>query len=142
MKTYEDEAFDELEKSLQRKITTGVTDGSKKDVALKQALEALEDAKTHGLVYVNEIVDLRQAIAKAEKQSEPIGTAGELFTNSALERLDLRPSTKIYTTPTKRTWVALTDEEKQEIYKQADEENWHDQPLLETVEAKLKEKNT
>ena len=42
----------------------------------------------------------------------------------------------------KRTWVGLTDEEKQEIYKQADEENWHDQPLLETVEAKLKEKNT
>ena len=72
MKTYEDEAFDELEKSLQRKITTGVTDGSKKDVALKQALEALEDAKTHGLVYVNEIVDLRQAIAKAEKQGEPV----------------------------------------------------------------------
>ena len=42
----------------------------------------------------------------------------------------------------KRTWVGLTDKEKQEIYKQADEENWHDQPLLETVEAKLKEKNT
>jgi hypothetical protein len=41
-----------------------------------------------------------------------------------------------------RTWVGLTDKEKQEIYKQADEENWHDQPLLETVEAKLKEKNT
>ena len=67
--------------------------------AMKQALEALEDAKTHGLVYVNEIVDLRQAIAASEKQGEPVGTAGELFTNSALERLDLRPSTKIYTTP-------------------------------------------
>jgi len=40
--------------------------------AMKQALEALEDAKTHGLVYVNEIVDLRQAIAEAEKQDEPV----------------------------------------------------------------------
>ena len=28
MKTYEDEAFDELEKSLQRKVAHGVTDGS------------------------------------------------------------------------------------------------------------------
>ena len=44
-------------------------------------------------------------------------------------------------TSPQRTWVGLTDEEKQEIYKQADEENWHDQPLLETVEAKLKDKN-
>jgi hypothetical protein len=42
----------------------------------------------------------------------------------------------------KRPWVGLTDEEKETIYKQADAENWHDQPLLETVEAKLKEKNT
>jgi len=39
--------------------------------AMKQALEALEDAKTHGLIYVNEIVDLRQAIADTEKQ-EPV----------------------------------------------------------------------
>ena len=29
MKDYEDEAFDDLEKSLQRKVATGVTDGSK-----------------------------------------------------------------------------------------------------------------
>ena len=40
--------------------------------AMKQALEALEDAKTHGLVYVNEIVDLRQAIAEAEKQEQGV----------------------------------------------------------------------
>jgi len=40
--------------------------------AMKQALKALEDAKTHGFVYVHEIVDLRQAIAEAEKQGEPV----------------------------------------------------------------------
>jgi hypothetical protein len=40
--------------------------------AMKQALEALEDAKKHGLVYVNEIVDLRQAIAEAEKQEQGV----------------------------------------------------------------------
>jgi hypothetical protein len=42
MKDYEDEAFDELEKSLQRKVATGVTDGNKKDAALRLAREALE----------------------------------------------------------------------------------------------------
>lgn len=44
MKTPEDEAFDELEKSLQRKVATGVTDGNKKDAALRLAREALENS--------------------------------------------------------------------------------------------------
>jgi hypothetical protein len=44
MKTYEDEAFDELEKAQQRKVATGVTDGSKVTIdraKLEQVLEAL-----------------------------------------------------------------------------------------------------
>jgi hypothetical protein len=41
-----------------------------------------------------------------------------------------------------REWQGLTDEEKKAIYEKADAENWHDQPLLEAIEAKLKEKNT
>ena len=45
-------------------------------------------------------------------------------------------------TPPQREWVGLTDEDKKAIYEQADIEGWHDQPLLEAVEAKLKEKNT
>jgi hypothetical protein len=40
-----------------------------------------------------------------------------------------------------REWQGLTDEEKKAIYEKADAENWHDQPLLEAVEAKLKQKN-
>jgi hypothetical protein len=112
--------------------------------AMKQALEALEDAKTHGLVYVNEIVDLRQAIAASEKQGELVGTAGELFTNSALERLDLRPSTKIYTTP-QRTWVGLTDEEIDKAWRSVDYTVPLEQlriDIAQAIEAKLKEKNT
>jgi hypothetical protein len=60
MKDYEDEAFDELEKSLQRNVATGVTDGNKKDAALRLALDALgaylsatdeeEDAHAHSLM--------------------------------------------------------------------------------------------
>jgi hypothetical protein len=41
----------------------------------------------------------------------------------------------------KKKWVGLTDDEKKAIYEKADAEDWHDQPLLEAVEAKLKEKN-
>jgi hypothetical protein len=60
MKDYEDEAFDDIEKAQQRKVAHGVTDGSKKDAALKLALEALaaylsatdeeEDAHAHSLM--------------------------------------------------------------------------------------------
>ena len=44
-KDYEDEAFDELEKSLQRKVAHGVTDGSKVTIdrtKLEQVLEGIE----------------------------------------------------------------------------------------------------
>ncbi len=49
---------------------------------------------------------------------------------------------EIHTCSPQREWQGLTDEEKKAIYEQADIENWHDQPLLEAVEAKLKEKNS
>ena len=44
--TAEDEAFDELEKAQQRKVATGVTDGSKVTIdraKLEKVLEALEE---------------------------------------------------------------------------------------------------
>jgi len=47
-----------------------------------------------------------------------------------------------YTQPIEKEWKGLTDDEKKAIYEKADVENWHDQPLLEAIEAKLKEKNT
>jgi hypothetical protein len=80
--------------------------------AMKQALEALKDERDKYLEYSTEdgapeyiyeaIRALEFEVAKqafVEPVQEPIGTAGELFTNAALERLDFRPSTKIYTTP-------------------------------------------
>lgn len=74
---------------------------------LKQTLEALEDVgvltdREWQAVHKNKANELRQAIAELESQ-EPVGTAGELFTSIALERLDFRPSTKIYTTSPQRT---------------------------------------
>ncbi|HAQ07046.1 MAG TPA: hypothetical protein DCR24_05805 [Bacillus bacterium] len=67
-----------------------------------------------------DIETVKEALAKQEQRSdneplgEPVGTAGELFTNTALERLDFRPSTKIYTTPQQRK--PLTDEQIYDMY--------------------------
>ena len=40
----------------------------------------------------------------------------------------------------KRTWVGLTEEELQKILQEVSGQGW--KPLLESIEAKLKEKNT
>jgi len=50
----------------------------------------------------------------------------------------------VYTTPQQRTWVGLTDEEREQVYKiwrfhPSNETNLH---LCKAIEAKLKEKNT
>ena len=66
MKDYEDEAFDELEKSLQRKVAHGVTDGSKVTIdrdKLELVLEALLnpwDAGPNGIA--DAIITLKEAL--------------------------------------------------------------------------------
>jgi hypothetical protein len=42
----------------------------------------------------------------------------------------------------KRTWVGLTDEERNEILVNAAHHKWDDRKIVEDIEAKLKEKNT
>ena len=41
-----------------------------------------------------------------------------------------------------RTWVGLTDEDKDFIVKRASVYDWHDYEVIQATEAKLKEKNT
>jgi hypothetical protein len=41
----------------------------------------------------------------------------------------------------KKEWVGLTDEEKKAIYQEATNEDWTDLEVINTAEAKLKEKN-
>ena len=60
--TYEDEAFDELEKKLQKQVAHGVTDGSKKDAALKLALEALETSMYPQQKQLQAIITLKEAL--------------------------------------------------------------------------------
>jgi hypothetical protein len=90
--------------------------------AMKQALEALEYVKQtydeQGLVSLGTntaIIDLRQAIAEAEKQ-EPVAwwvPKAEQFClqNPSGERPFAKAWEPLYTTPQQRTWVGLTDQE-------------------------------
>ena len=48
------------------------------------------------------------------QQQEPVGTVKELFTQAAWERLDLRGSTEVYTSPPASK--PLTDEQIMEMY--------------------------
>jgi len=71
---------------------------------------------------------------KAEKQ-EPVGwidSKGNMICTKINE--SCKP---LYTTPQKRPWAGLTDEEVKEFAKE--QYGWED--LLKAVEAKLKEKN-
>jgi len=80
---------------------------------LKQALEAFEDLeKNHRIVYITEMVDLRQAIAELESQ-EPVGEVNRYGLDSNGRKwhgihwydpnVDVPHGTKLYTHPPQRT---------------------------------------
>jgi hypothetical protein len=118
---------------------------------MQMALDALDlvtDLTNHDDEVYAAIEALRARLAQPEP--EPVAW---LYEGSDIEGRDVclnedifeeqKPNCiPLYTAPPQREWQGLTDEEKKAIYEQADIENWHDQPLLEAVEAKLKEKNT
>ena len=74
MKDYEDEAFDDIDKAQQRKVATGVTDGSKVTIdraKLEQVLEALETAWYHVNTFwpTDEAIELYDEARAAIKES-------------------------------------------------------------------------
>jgi len=104
--------------------------------------QAIAEASQNGLYregYRNgygfgEAAGKRQAIAEVEKQ-EPVGwidSKGNMICTKINE--SCKP---LYTTPQKRPWAGLTDEEVKEFAKE--QYGWED--LLKAVEAKFKEKN-
>jgi hypothetical protein len=74
MKTAEDEAFDELEKAQQRKVATSVTDGSKKDAALRLAKRALSLLKLETVGWTSQEVDrvTEKALAAIDEALEDV----------------------------------------------------------------------
>ena len=101
---------------------------------MQMALDALElvtDLTTHDDELYEAIDAIRARLAQPEP--EPVAWMHDSHVGF---------NVPLYTTPPQREWQGMTDEEKKAIYEQADIENWHDQPLLEAVEAKLREKNS
>ena len=122
-----------------------------KDEALKLALDFIERVNKDGWLLADFEPEMYVAItaikeALAQPEQEPIGylsvggaerlvvkkQAHEQIRNFRLFANDV----SVYTTPPRRTWVGLTDDEIEHVR--------NDQPwwAIRAIEAKLKEKNT
>jgi hypothetical protein len=122
-----------------------------KDEALRMALEALCVAvePKKGKVYAREfepidcfamheqaITALREALAQpAQPEQEPVATKTEKGIILHVGWDDLPADTKLYTSPPKREWVGLTDDERAECWRSSAKQS------AINIEAKLKEKN-
>ena len=96
-----------------------------KDEALELALEVLEELHRDPKGWWNlhvEITSIKEALAQPEQpEQEPVATINDL-SNSKMFTLEANGYSRkdnLYTTPPKREWVGLTDEEIQQCYKAA-----------------------
>ena len=125
--------------------------------AMKQALNALDyyasfaTGKERGFTFPI-ITALRQAIEQAEKQ-EPVAYVavinGEIdwnadypFSNEPFTCFDDENAVPLYTSPPRKEWVGLTDEDWANIPDFQKEGCELDGAIYDWVEARLKEKNT
>ena len=192
---YEDEAFDELEKKLQKQVAHGVTDGSlwrkrQEPEALKRITR--DDTEHDRHYYLADEVDAllaqpeQEPVSKLQEptaerawftiaelnawadkklsenphwvmpkdeperdepppQQEPVAWFSTLPDGKLSIKIVGKPTEgywePLYTTPPQRTWVGLTDEDKNQITERFGlaDVAWLD--LMQAIEAKLKEKN-
>jgi hypothetical protein len=128
--------------------------------AMKQALEALQyplntshegfNVDMAELLAHRAIKALEEALTKQE-QGEPVawmkegwgpdcGPYIEFYRDDEMGWRDRKKWTPLYTTPQQRTWVGLTDEERESIINLNTTTGlWH---MAKDIETKLKEKNT
>ena len=80
-----------------------------------------------------------------QPEQEPVGKFAKFTDGIWREVTDGSAGVPLYTTP-QRTWVGLTDEEKKNIFLKWYGKHWaytsQLQSVMDSVEAKLKEKNT
>ena len=128
MKTEEDEAFDEIARK------QGMWGGgfmAKKAMAANKLQEPVLDLDGHVVREPRK----RVPKPKAQPAQEPVALIIDgVLVKSALPE---KYTGHLYTAPPQRTWVGLTDEDKQKLA--AAQFGWED--LCLAVEAKLKEKN-
>ena len=113
-----------------------------KDEALKLALEALEqldgiDTETECVtIDVSEVIDvIKEALAQPEQ--EPVGKFAKFTDGIWRELTDGSAGVPLYKHLSQRTWLGLTDDERDKIYN-----TYAPYADLKAIEAKLKEKNT
>ena len=133
--------------------------------AIEEAIEVLEDASAEMLMetgdenyYIEAIAVLRQALVDADDTSqervdeivkdehEPVAWANSFdlqnFDMKVRTGPDLNHTVPLYTSPPKREWVGLTDEEIDSIKHNYHNMTWTLEMFARAIEAKLKEKNT
>ena len=132
---------------------------------LRLALEALievRDANIHGLTltqdYHEAITAIKEALAQPEQKSVAMAdymalTEKYVALKAAQPNFCPRCGKRLGTndwdihtcTPPQRTWVGLTDEERNKLWREVvgwGDPSHDDEDLMKAIEAKLKEKNT
>jgi hypothetical protein len=112
----------------------------KMEKALRLALEALEYSATQIKPDYEHSKAITAIKAALEAKDEPVAW----YLQSLNQRgVSLKKETQewkpLYTTPPKRTWISLTDDEIEMIVENRRAAHWE---FVRQVEAKLKEKNT
>ena len=110
--------------------------------ALKLALELKNSASAYWtekeILIIEKLID-----SLAQPEQEPVAEyIGENWDGSIVQLYeDLQKGTKLYTTPPKRTWVGLSEQEVSAIDKKY-HKPMGPKEFAKEIEAKLKEKNT
>jgi hypothetical protein len=115
---------------------------TKERVALKLALEVFSQYARSDQTY-EAITAIKEALAQPAEQ-EPVATV-QCIHGVTIGYLDvMQPvGTKLYTSPPKRPWVGLTDDELFEIVRSEGKVTKADAwEIVKNLQAKFKEKNT
>ena len=141
MKDAEDEAFDELAKR------QGMWGGGFHAKRAAAADKAQDESDMLTIAYLDGYERGKRAVLAQPAQEhvavvefEPVIQGHEVWFPARCIASKIPTGTKLYTTPPKREWVGLTDEEQMALLKDSDGKTRH--WLVWEVEAKLKEKNT
>ena len=118
------------------------------NTALRQAIEQAEKQEPVAWMYKGNFHDFDPSewaspefvvtplyTAPPKREQEPVNTMPTKIVGPNLEQI--LNAAGFY----KREWVGLTDEDTANICMQSDINNWHDEQVIDAVEAKLKEKN-
>jgi len=88
--------------------------------------------------------DEREACARKLRELKPVAWMlpeyGDVLSASEADGTGIY-NIPLYTAPPRKEWVGLTDEDTANICMQSDFNNWHDEHVIDAVEAKLKENN-